>query len=87
MPIHYDRIDRQQTHKVMVDLQCFWGNVSSGMLVTGTPEQVRDDVKELIDLFGPSGSLILDGNLGIPDEARPENLDSIRETVATFGVS
>lgn len=81
VPIHYDRIDRQQALEIMGDRQCFWGGVSSALLSTGTVEQVKDDVKELIDLFGPCGGLIVDGSVGIPDEAKPENVQAMVEAV------
>ena len=57
---HFDRIDRKKFKEVCGDTMCFWGNVPSSLLVTGTPQQVKDDVKELVDLFGETG-LILDG--------------------------
>ena len=81
VPIHYDRIDRAQALEIMGDRQCFWGGVSSALLSTGTPEQVKDDVKELIDMFGPKGGLIVDGSVGIPDEAKPENVQAMVEAV------
>ena len=87
VPIHYDRVDRQKALKLMGDRQCFWGDISSALLVTGTPEQVKNDVKVLIDMFGPRGGLIVDGNLGIPDEARPENVRAMVETVRQYGMS
>ncbi|MBK5108318.1 MAG: hypothetical protein JJE12_09305 [Anaerolineales bacterium] len=87
VPIHYDRIDRQQALQIMGDRQCFWGDISSALLSTGSPEQVRDDVKELINLFAPNGGLIVDGSVGIPDEARPENIEAMVETVHQYGVS
>jgi uroporphyrinogen-III decarboxylase len=65
---------------------CFWGNVPASLLCTGTPQQVKDDVKELIDLFGGTGALMIDGTQGIPDEARPENVLAMREATDEFGV-
>ncbi|MCL5734275.1 MAG: hypothetical protein M1274_01585 [Actinobacteria bacterium] len=65
---------------------CFWGDVPSSLLCTGTSQQVKDDVKELIDLFGDTGTLMIDGNQGIPDEARPENVMAMREAVEEYGV-
>ena len=47
---------------------------------------MKDDVKELIDLFGDTGALMIDGNQGIPDEARPENVMAMREAVEEYGV-
>ena len=63
---------------------CFWGNVPSSLLVTGTPQQVKDDVNALIDLFGETG-LILDGPGGIPDEAKPENVEALMEAGEDYG--
>jgi uroporphyrinogen-III decarboxylase len=83
---HFDRIDRKKFKEVCGQTLCFWGNVPSSMLATGTPQQVKNDVKELIDLFGDTGSLILDGVGGFPDEARPENVMALREAVDEYGV-
>ncbi len=83
---HFDRIDRKKFKEICGDVMCFWGNVPASLLCTGTPQQVKDDVKELIDLFGDTGTLMIDGNLGIPDEARPENVLALREAVDEYGV-
>ncbi len=53
---HFDRIDRKKFKEICGDVMCFWGNVPSSLLVTGTPQQVKDDVKELVDLFGDTGA-------------------------------
>ena len=81
VPIHYDRVDHQKALEIMGDRQCFWGGISSALLVTGTPEQVKDETNRLIDIFGPTGGLILDGGVGIPDETKPENLQALVEVV------
>jgi hypothetical protein len=82
---HFDHIDRRKFKTVCGDVMCFWGNVPASLLCTGTPQAVKDDVKELIDLFGDTGTLIIDGNQGIPDEARPENVLAMREAVEEYG--
>ena len=84
---HFDRVDRKKAKKIIGDTLCFWGNVPAGLLITGTPDQVRDDVKELIDTFGDNGGLIVDGSMGIPDEAKPENVEAMIETVFEYGVN
>ena len=63
---HFDHIDRKKAKALIGDVMCFWGNVSASLLCTGTPDQVKENVKELIDLFGDTGALIIDGNQGIP---------------------
>ncbi len=81
---HFDIVDRKKTKKLIDGRMCFWGNVPSSLLIGGTPRQVEDDVKEIIDIFGDSG-LILDGAVGIPDEARPENVYAMVETARKYG--
>jgi hypothetical protein len=83
---HFDKIDRKKFKEMCGDVMCFWGNVPPSLLVTGTPQQVKDDVKELVDLFGDTGTLILDSTVGIPDESRPENIMALKEAADEYGV-
>jgi len=82
---HFDRIDRKKAKEAIGDVMVFWGNVPSGLMCAGTPEQVKDDVKELIDTFGDNGGLIIDSTQGIPDESKVENVDALTEAVHEFG--
>ncbi len=82
---HFDQIDRKRFKEMCGDVMCFWGNVPASLLCTGTPQQVKDDVKRLLDMFGDTGALIIDSNLGIPDEALPENVMALREAVDEYG--
>lgn len=84
---HFDRVDRKKAKEVIGDTMCFWGNVPARLLITGTPDQVKDDVKELIDIFADNGGLIVDSSMGLPDQARPENVEAMLDTVFTYGVS
>jgi uroporphyrinogen-III decarboxylase len=81
---HFDRIDRRKFMEVCGDTMCFWGNVQNSTLATGTPQQVREEVKELVDIMGDR--LILDGVGGFPDQARPENVLALREALDEYGV-
>ncbi len=70
---HFDRIDRQEARRALGGVMCFWGNVPASVLCAGTVDEVKREVWELMDLFA-EGGLILDGSIGIPDEAKPENV-------------
>ncbi len=83
---HFDIIDRRKAKKIIGDTMCFWGNVPASLLVSGTKQQVRDDVKELIDIFGDNGGLVIDCSIGLPDEAKPENLMAMIEAAREYGV-
>ncbi len=83
---HFDKVDRHRFKEVLGDRMCFWGNIPASLLATATPQQVKDDVKELVDLFGDTGALMLDSGLGVPDEARPENMLALAEAAEEYGV-
>ena len=83
---HFDVIDRKKAKEKIGNVMCFWGNVPGSLMCTGTPQQVKDNVKELIDIFGHDGGLIVDTSLGIPDESRPENVRAMTEAVMEYGV-
>jgi uroporphyrinogen-III decarboxylase len=82
---HFDVIDRKKARKIIGNNMCFWGNVSAQTLIMGNPDKVRDDVMDLIDTFGDTGGLIIDGTVGIPDEAKPENVEAMVNTVFKHG--
>ena len=84
--MHYQDVDRKLAKKLLGDICCFWGNVPSALMCTGTPEQVKDDVKELVDIFGDNGGLVIDSTIGIPDESKPENVQALTDTVHEYGM-
>ena len=83
---HFDKVDRKKTKKLLGNIMCFWGNVPASLMCTGTSQKVKDDVKELIDIFGDNGGLIIDSTMGIPDESRPENVQALTDAVHEYGV-
>ncbi len=84
--IHYQDVDRNLAKKLLGDICCFWGNVPTAMMCTGNPQQVKEDVRELIHTFGDTGGLVIDSGVGIPDESRPENVHAMSEAVRAYGV-
>ena len=83
---HFDHVDRKKAKEAIGDVMCFWGNVPASIMCTGTPQQVKDDVKQLIDIFGDNGGLIIDSTMGLPDESKPENVQALTEAVHEYGV-
>lgn len=47
---------------------------------------MEDYCKKLIRIVGKGGGFILDGAVGIPDEAKPENVRVMAEAVRKYGV-
>jgi uroporphyrinogen-III decarboxylase len=84
--MHYQDVDRKSAKALLGNVCCFWGNVPTGLMCTGTPLQVKDDVKKLIDIFGDNGGLVIDSGVGLPDESKPENVQALSEAVRQYGV-
>ena len=83
---HFDKMDKKKFKEILGDIMCFWGDVPPGLLLTGTPVEVKDYVKSLIDMFADTGGLIVDGSVeSIPAESRPENVKAMVEAVFEFG--
>jgi uroporphyrinogen-III decarboxylase len=55
------------------------------MLNLGTPQDVEDYVKKLIDTAGKDGGLII-GNGAFFDQARPENVKAMIDFAKEYGV-
>ena len=55
------------------------------MLCTGTPDEVKDRCKKLIDVVGKGGGFIMDAGATI-DEEKPENIRAMLEFTKEYGV-
>jgi hypothetical protein len=70
--------------EILGDRMCIDGNVMEIMLSFGTPDEIEEHCKKLIDVVGRDGGFILKGEL--PKEARPENINALIRTAKTYGV-
>ena len=67
------------------DRLCLIGNVSVDTLSAGTPEQVRQLVRQCIADGGPGGGYMVSSSNSIPSYARPENVRAMAEAIQEFG--
>ena len=51
----------------------------ASIMINGTPEQVRSYARRLIDVVGKGGGFIINGDVGIPDEAKIENVKALAD--------
>lgn len=82
----FENTDIFKAKEVLGDRICIRGNVPAPLLCTGSPQQIRDYCKKLIDVVGRGGGFIMDGAIGIPDEARPENVRAMADFTREYGV-
>ena len=82
----FERTDIFKAKEILGDTVCLRGSVPVSMMITATPAEVRDYCKRLIDVVGDGGGFIMDAGVGIPDEAKPENVRAMFETTREYGV-
>lgn len=82
----FERTDIFKAKEILGDTVCIRGNVPAPLLCVGHPDEVRDYCKKLIDVVGKNGGFILDGGIGIPDEAKPENVRAMVDFTREYGV-
>jgi len=81
----FESVDIRKAKGILGDTVCFRGNVPGSLLYTGTPRQVKDYVKELIDIVGKGGGLMVDCDIWF-DHARHENVKAMVEFTKEYGV-
>ena len=81
----FDQTDIVKAKEIVGDTLCILGNVPSAMLNLGTPQQVKDYCKKLIDTVGKGGGFIM-SNGAFFDEAKPENVKAMVDFTKEYGV-
>jgi uroporphyrinogen-III decarboxylase len=77
--------DLFRAKEILGDHVCLRGNVPASMLNDGTPDEVTEYCKKLINVVGKGGGFMLDGAIGIPDEAKLENAKAMYAAVHRYG--
>jgi uroporphyrinogen-III decarboxylase len=79
-----DLTDMAAAKATLVQNACLLGNVPSAMLAVGTPQEVEDYVKNLIDTTGQDGGLII-CNGSFFDQAKAENVKAMVDVTKEYG--
>jgi uroporphyrinogen-III decarboxylase len=70
--------------EVLGNHMCIMGNVPSSLLQTGSPQEVKDYCKRLIDVVGRGGGFIMSPRSAI-DEVKPGNLKAMFDFTKEYG--
>jgi len=73
--------------EILKDHLCIQSDVSASLFSLGTPKQVQDYVKKLIDKLGVDGGHILSSGCEVPSETKDENFRIFLETGKTYQFS
>jgi hypothetical protein len=80
----FEQTDLIRAKEILGNVVCLRGNVPTSLLITGTPDGVDAYCRNLITKVGKGGGFILDGAASIPDEARPENVMAMAQSVRKY---
>jgi hypothetical protein len=80
----FDKTDMAKAKKILGKTCCISGNVPSSLMVTGTPRDVKEYCRKLIEVCAPGGGFILAGGAQV-DEGNPENLRAMLEAAKDYG--
>ena len=81
----FDRTDMARAKELIGKRICIGGNVPSGMILTGTPGQVKAYCKHLIDVAGEGGGYIMSFGTSM-DEGRPDTIHAMIDFTKEYGV-
>lgn len=82
---YFDRTDMSRAKKILGKECCLQGNVPSSMIVMGSPQEVKEYCRKLIEDCGKGGGFILAAGT-IADNPKLENLQAMMAAVREYGV-
>lgn len=80
----FERTNIFKAKEVLGDHVCIRGNMPSSLLCAGTPDEVKDHCKRLIDVVGKGGGYIMDAGASL-DDAKPENVHAMIDFTKEYG--
>jgi len=81
----FDRTDMARAKEAIGDKICIGGNVSSGLILTGTPEEVKAYCKEVIEIAGKGGGYLMCTGTAM-DEAKADTIHAMIDATKEYGV-
>ena len=72
-----DTSDIFQVNKILDGHMCIMGNIPLSTMCVGTPKNIEKYCEKLFSELKPGGGFILSPALGIPDEAKAENVHAM----------
>ena len=83
---HVDQDDIFEVHKILGHKFCISGGIPNFLLGYGTPEEVREYCKKVIDGVARDGGYIMDASAIIQNDAKIENIKAMTEFTRDYGV-
>jgi len=82
---HFENTDMVKAKEMLSDVACIAGNVSNSLLTTGSPDDIKEKCRALIDDVARGGGYMMSSGALI-DNAKPENMKAMFEVTKEYGV-
>ena len=82
---YFERSDMFKAKDVLGDTSCIAGNVPVSLLSTGTPQEVKEYCRKLIEVCGQGGGYILAAASSV-DKGNPDSIRAMMEAAKEYGV-
>jgi hypothetical protein len=81
----FDQTDMARAKNILGSSACIAGNVPASLLCTGTPRDIKEYCRKIIETCSRDGGYILTGGAVI-DKGKPENFHALMEASREYGV-
>lgn len=82
--VHFESVDMAQAKKIVGSNVCISGGMRTDVLVRGTPEKTRDEVRRVLDICAPGGGYIFDLS-DTMEHCQVANVEAMFDEVKTYG--
>jgi uroporphyrinogen-III decarboxylase len=82
---YFELMDMAKAKEVLGDNACIAGNLPVAVMCTGTPQDVKEGCRRLIETCAPGGGYILTASASM-NRGNPENLRAMMEAAKEYGV-
>ncbi|MCJ7813185.1 hypothetical protein MUP95_07720 [bacterium] len=82
---YFETMDMAKAKEVLGDNACIAGNLPVSVLYTGTPQQVKEGCRRLIEICAPGGGYILTASASV-NQGNSDNLRAMMEAAKEYGV-
>ena len=82
---YFDQTDMAEAKRILSNVSCIVGNVPTSIVMTATPEVVKETCRQLIETCAPGGGYILAGGASI-DKGNMQNLHAMMDSAYEYGI-
>ena len=82
---YFNQTDMAEAKRILGNVCCIAGNVPTSVMMTDTPEKVKENCRKLIETCAPGGGYILAAGASV-DKGNIENIRAMMEAAYEYGV-